>query len=229
MTFISPISNAASRRDRGNEAQGAVLEDGEYLTFNILLRDALSIASPLMFDAAERQSLEESLKVEIQSAAELSGQKPSEWMASNTGPRLEKLIAGVVRTFVAGVSGDALASRLSLDASTANANALRAVTGRAPVPGGDRIREIHADAARSAAERRSANDAAVAAAIEKYAPKPRLTVDSAKAQQAAAVRDLVRDGQHGTQAGPAAIVRNPTAVAASGAAIRDAARAVRYL
>jgi hypothetical protein len=101
----------------------AVVDDGEAVHMNIALMDAASPNAIYLTDAADPpKSIDEALKLEIASAAKAQGQKPSEWLATQTPKDMERLIESVARKFVSAAGAAGVAGVFQMDASQQEAS-----------------------------------------------------------------------------------------------------------
>lgn len=202
--------------------EGKVARDGEYVEIPLMLADAAAVRT---YESGEARELSAGYTCELTWG---DGVAPDGTRYQATQRRLRGNHIALVPAGRAGGECRIGDSGAAVDPSLSNANAIRAVTGRSPRSIDPRLQAISDQAARDHAEKMRQNDAAVQAAIERYAPRSGITVDGVPLAAGAAVRDAARQVQYQTSAAPASSTTPSPSDEASAAAVRDAARAAAY-
>lgn len=205
--------------------EGKVARDGEYVEIPLMLADAAAVRT---YESGEARELSAGYTCELTWG---DGVAPDGTKYQATQRHLRGNHIALVPAGRAGSECRIGDSGAATDPSLSNANAIRAVTGRSPRSIDPRLQAISDQAARDHAEKKRQNDAAVQAAIERYAPRSGPAIDRAALAAGAAVRDAARQAQYQTPPAPApspAPIASDEARVTSAAAVRDAARAAAY-
>lgn len=171
MRFYSSRENQIE--DERRRKMAGVVEDGESISFDILMRDGQS-GSVFLTDSTKAvdkgsASIDQRLRAEIERSAKARGEKPSEYLAALKPADVQRLIESVASKYVSEAGATGIASAFSMDsritAGSANHSSVCAVTGRQVTSPNPRYQAITDQLAAEAAVKRAMNDAAVTESV----------------------------------------------------------------
>ncbi len=109
MNVIDPVSfrafNALDVQARKRRPDGRVLDHGEAVHFDIMLRDAATAVESRFLTDAPKGSLKATVQSAIEAAAKKAGMKPADWLAQQSAADLRWLNEASLDTLTAAMSG----------------------------------------------------------------------------------------------------------------------------
>ena len=132
-SYISPSGQVVGDAEA---CPNGVMLDGYKLTLGLMMMDAAGPGRMYLRDALAEtapQSIDELVKIAIETTAKSQGMKASEWLASARPQDLEKLVAGAAEAFVRSAAGGGITQAFGMDSAHGAAQAVHAAVLGKPV------------------------------------------------------------------------------------------------